>query len=426
MAPRIHWATREVEAVLRGLPLWAPRDGSIFRRTAAWISLGNVDTAYGGGFCATAQTGENSWLIGVSVEGYPPQATCITSDIIKATVNRQPGLNGIVDCGAPVERGLIVTCRVTGKPGLEVTGWKFTDAAGDSTVETSGAVTWSGIAAASGTVSASVTVDGSPQPDLTTGLTVQPRSWRWTSAHWFFVRGDTRQCSPYVRFTTTDTIALGWNTRREQDLPCRGGYIVPDPSRFPAAGYQTAQVLSGPNAGIYYISSALFQMDQTSGMHREITPQGDTYVLTDANQARDCRRALGLPNGTQVSVNWYTFNSRCKSDSANVAGFHEGIWRHEEYGTGTTRSGHQAQAEDAAADPNNDPVNGLEPLTGRNEGALRNTALNQLLTRDARILFRAGDHNIVKGNWCGRVWRWDAAAGRYVNPQLYQANGQCI
>jgi hypothetical protein len=225
--------------------------------SALWIAIRFIDLdAQVSGYCIVAVTGPDSWIAGVQSSEWGP-SECAQDGGWRFDISRVRDWPGIVDCGQAM-RGVVVNCRARGQEGLAVQRWKFTDAAGDSVTLLGGDLTWTGIAVTSGTVNAEVTVNGAPRPSISTIMTVQDRDWKWTSTDWLYQRGGGIACNS-MRWVVDALMIWGWNFRREV---CRDGFIHPDPAVLPLAGYQVAQVPSGPNAGRWWVASAAYTMDQ--------------------------------------------------------------------------------------------------------------------------------------------------------------------
>jgi hypothetical protein len=205
---------------------------------------------------------------------------------------------------------------------------------------------------------------------------------------------------------------------------CDPGRISPDVTKNQTGGYATQVVSGGPNRGVWYLTSVSYRMDTESQMNSEITSTGIQYQLTNSTQARKCRTALGLNNGTSVYVNFQKYNERC--ESLSLAAMYAGIWAHEGMGTGTANNGHEAQGRIAASDPVNDVYQIVEGLWATSEAEMRTAVGNTVYPVDSRITNRAASHQYVHNNWCGSVWMWSNSSNAYVTAQIVTANNNCI
>lgn len=311
-----------------------------------------------------------------------------------------------LDCTPNQQRGITVRCTAGGA-GVAVTGWSFTGSTwdGGGTHNLSGpssGSTWEGIAVAGGTVSAQVTINGTPRPTpLTTTFAVQDRTstiWHWQKPRdWTYSQGTGLDCYQ-GNFYYNQATFLGWNARKGT---CDGAVVTPLPRGFPNSGYTVQAVTSGPNTGLWYVTSVSYRIDTESNINSAIKAGSPTvFQLVDKTEKRDCNKGGGP---TITSVNFYTFNTKCRK--VDLTGFFNGLWKHEGYGVGNN-SGHQAQLEIAASLPDNDLYALEERVFSEGEGNTRAAVVSEADRIAALLVPVFASHTNVNNNWSGWVWRW--------------------
>lgn len=359
------------------------------------------------------------------------------------TVVWEEGVTADLTCDSMI-RGQSGACRVTG--GATVLGWQFTGILGarllgqDSLVVVASATSdtvWSGVGVLLGVVSAFVQT-GSTVDTLTAPWTVSPRTgpdWRWSEANWFFEQDGPAICG-YSDFTLPFSGEfpgrLAVNRRRSD---CGdGGSIEPNLRTAPDAGTNVAQVSSGPNEGLWYITASTFHLDRVTEMNPFIRPGGPIHLLPNGPDYSACKQALGLQGNPPINVSFHQFNTVCKGFDLNP--MYDGIWAHEGLGTqdpldSATANGHEARRRIAARDLANDPNTLIEGFTSPiSPSTLRDLVRDSVLTVDARISAFAGDATgLVRDNYldpaggCGKafVFRTSPNPPRYVFFTLTQS-----
>ncbi len=141
---------------------------------------------------------------------------------------------------------------------------------------------------------------------------------------------------------------MGWNVNRRGTscAPNDQIRVMPDPQTTDR--FTVTQVADGPNAGAFYVDTAVFRMDRVSNTNPQIAAGGTALTLT----------------GSQVTACGATANcsklNTCKSISmttltAAVVG-HEGLG----YAGGR---GYETAGRTAAGKLDNDPYTGIEFMT---------------------------------------------------------------
>lgn len=338
-----------------------------------------------------------------------------------------PGVVGPALSCTEALRGGWARCTVTHAPDSALT-WTFsaTDTYGlpvdrDSTFVGS---VWEGTAVLSGVVS--VVVGGDT---LSESLSVHDRAWGWGPEQWSFIQGEGQFCTPQVeqRFVIGGSSTLGLNTRRAN---CDGGAI--DPSLFDQTtapqSITIRAVDQGPNTGLFYVDSAYFRMDRGSVMNPEVTANGVKYGVS-GQDASICRKALGLQGNAPVQVNMFEYNELCRN--VPLAGFHQGIWAHEGFGTRDPNdpaqaNGHQARKQIAAGQIQNDPYVVAQPIVAQDSTSVLARVRNDMSPVEVRISNFSINHTFVKDNWCGSLWVWNPQTSRYVLTPIITVDGNCL
>jgi hypothetical protein len=286
-----------------------------------------------------------------------------------------------------------------------VVSWRWQGTAGLAADEPNPEMVWSGIAVDGGTVTLTIE-DSFGVRDLMSSFVVTNRGWRWDSTKWSFVQGGAQVCASAP--ATATGFVLGWNRSRTS---CDAPRIDPDPRRDSINGYTIDQVPSGPNKGVWYVTSASYRMDRGSNINPNALPGGARFLVSDPAQAQECRNA-GL-TGTQISANFYEFNKYCKR--VDMDAFLSATWAHEGFGT-TGANGHESVARAAAATLPYDPYAAIEALVADDETTLRRGVLNQAFDRGADLSNYSALHsNGVSGNWSGVIWLYDPNSGSFIS-----------
>jgi hypothetical protein len=182
-------------------------------------------------------------------------------------------------------------------------------------------------------------------------------------------------------------------------------------------GYKVTAVTSGPNTGLWYVTSVSYRMDIQSNINPTIK-QGSNFVynLTDAEDLSSCN---SVPY-----VNYYDYNTKCRSYS--LAPFYAALWNHEGRGSGTN-NGHQAQLELAGTETSLDVHRYVEGVFGENANATRAQAVNVVAVLAQLLSDRWVDHRVVQGNWCGSLWQFDRDQKKFVFvPLVEDLNKPCL
>lgn len=360
--------------------------------------------------------GPDPWTF--DVQGLNGRATLLY------TITYDPSLS--LDC-AVVTRGQVTTCTILDSVDA-VSGWRFdadfglNDSVHVSTESTG--LSWVGEAVMSGKVSAIVTVGG--QLDTLSGfLTVSDRTgpaWRWDHGNDWTFRQDGPPLCAYTDFVVPGSSRLGVNRRTsgcyenvQQQLVSIEPSVASAVSRD--SGVTAAGVSGGPNDGLWYVAEAHYYMDRTSEMNPFIRPMGPTDTLTNSTDRRVCRQPLNLGKDDPVVVNFFTYNSACRSFSLTPV--FDAIWAHESLGT-LPSNGHEGRRRAAARDAMNDPYRIAEPLVGASLADLRFIVAIAVNGADGRITDASdtghsfvGNNYIVNGN-CGQAWVFDTAQQFFV------------
>jgi hypothetical protein len=173
-------------------------------------------------------------------------------------------------------------------------------------------------------------------------------------------------------------------------------------------------------------------------MNPFIRPGGRADTLRNSTDDRVCRRALGLPSGVPVVVNFHTYNTVCRGFS--LTGMFNGLLTHEAFGTrnpndSTLANGHEARNRLGASNPINDPYRIIERYVAPTRAELRDMVGFDVWDADLRIS-AAGDPghvyvfgNYVQGNRCGEAWVRDTTNGQYQKIELkmsVQGTAKCF
>ena len=328
------------------------------------------------------------------------------------------GDGSCTDCGpstpilacSSVQRGANASCDVGANGGTipSTVSWTFTGG-GRTNYGAPGALTWGGIAVQSGQVSVALSTGSTLQATFT----VTDHGWRWQRGVQMLLSHGTAPLPidglGYEEWVIGAQTRLGWNCTR-------GGCgsierVQPSVATNPRAGYEIAQVPSGPNAGFWYVSAVSYKMDRETALNRSILPGAARHQLAEGWQASQCRAAMLLPPGTRVVVNLYEFNKLCVG--SDIDGMIAGAWNHEELGS-TGTNGHEGRAYHFAGQPAYDPYFKAGDIVSTTEADLRARVVNavQPIQNDLETL--SADHTFVTGNWSGSLWLWDGAFTGFV------------
>jgi hypothetical protein len=304
-----------------------------------------------------------------------------------------PQATPVLQCTASVTRTGSVSCTVSLADGTrpDVTAWRF-DGNGLVVNGPAGGTAWTGPAVVGGVVSA--TANGQ---SLTSSFTVTSRGWNWGPAQWSFQQG-----AADILFNAEPGVGvyLGWN--------CTVGgcgterRVIPDIANNNQAGYQVAQVPSGPNTGIWYVSSVDYRMNRASNINPQAEANAPKRTLPEGSQAQECRSRMNLAAGAAVQVNFYTFNEYCKG--LNMGAFLSAVWSHEGFGSSGS-NGHESQGRAAASRPENNIFAEVEPFVFATETQLRDEVL-RVVSRIQQTVNDEGKQE-PSGNWSGQFWVWN-------------------
>lgn len=298
-------------------------------------------------------------------------------------------------CPQDLPRGSYGTCifEISPAESLEyISGWTFQGENVTRSVSST-ATSWAGVLVESGTVRVDFRAAGADAM-VVTNLSVAPRSTGiWTQPNWEskleFVSGQGSQnCQLSTRPRNVAGERLGWTTSFSQAASCVGQQIEP----ASASGAPLAQG-SGPNEGAWYVQNVSYYFKSTSQLHAGLSPGAAAFTLTNASQADACRTALGLPPGSPVSVNLYTFNATCASVSG-WGGFLSAVWNHEEQ--------HFLAARNVLQQPGRNIYLELEGIVATTEyGAA--SQVTQTYNQIQGALTGLGEPS---GNWSTPFWLW--------------------
>ncbi len=348
------------------------------------------------------------------------------------TISYNPSL--ALDCGV-VTRGQVATCTVLDSVD-SVSGWRYDGpilpGLNDSVhvVSTSTGLSWSGVGVMSGRVSAIVTVGGAVDT-LAGALTVKSRTgpaWRWDSGDKWTFRQDGPPTCAYTAFEVPGGTRLGVNRRTSGCFESDPDQIVSiEPSvRSPVSrdsGFTADSVRGGPNDGLWYVTAVHYYMDRTSEINPFIRPVGPAAALTNSTDLRVCRRALNLGKNDPVVVNFYTYNTLCRS--FGLTPLFDAILAHEALGTNNPldplqANGHEARRLIAARDSVNDPYRLAEPVVRASYAQLLERVALDVLDAEREISAAADvDHAFVNSNYlvqgsCGKAWVLDTIQQAYA------------
>lgn len=249
-----------------------------------------------------------------------------------------------LDCPSSVTIGGQMSCNLTVFPSssdIQNIEWSFVGF--DANSSHSGGESWGGTMAVGGTVRATFTINTMPRA-VQADVAVTGRGWSWSSDDWNFSAGaapDLTASSGSLVFGAA--IRLGWAC----NLPsCTAGFVRPDPAQGETGGYVISEITSGPNEGVFFVSSASFHSNRGSNIRNDIIPgSGVTFTSSDPAQA-NCS-----------GKNWYNMN-QCMGGSPGA--IVSAVWAHEGYGY--YGHGHQAYYEAAAAQAANDPAAQIDEM----------------------------------------------------------------
>lgn len=221
-----------------------------------------------------------------------------------------------------------VSCTATASTGtLAVTGWTFTaaDAATGPVTSTQTTSPWYGMAVATGIVTVQGTIDGIAAPSDTGRIAVTPRGWSWSADK---SSGNatpgTFECNSNRHYATGN---FGW---MHADSTCAnpGLMVWPDPTSSSRRGWTFLKVPSGPNAGLWYMTSDHTGMHIRAQVLKDIRPDDFTYSVSGKDTvATRCKAARVNGNQTVTVV-----NNTCMTDPSafNFAALYAFAWRHEQ------------------------------------------------------------------------------------------------
>lgn len=318
-----------------------------------------------------------------------------------------------LSCPTGIVRGQYGDCEFSIEPSgalAEISAWTFSGSGFTVQRETGvGSLTWGGTLVASGRVQVDFVAEGSVGK-VVSEIKVVPRTdGKWNPPYWgsqiTFVEGEGNPaCDAYSRPVYRDEVRtpgarLGWagSWSSQRSGGCLGQQIqTENPAQTVAEG-------SGPNQGIWYVTDLTAYVKSTSMIHPGAMPNAPAYVLTDTEQAAACRAAMGLPAGTPVAVNFYTFNQTCAS-VPNWANFLPAAWNHERQ--------HFLQVRDTLLnDPNNHVYTHAEKVLEHSDfEAAQAVSERATVAFDAMKAFERPERE-PSGNWSGNYWWiwWDDA-----------------
>jgi hypothetical protein len=379
---------------------------------AGTISFTANHQDYGTGPAGAVSGANPNYTVGLN-DGYGD--TDFNDVILSVQVIRQPGT---LTCTPAPFRGQDVICEVKGS-GVTVTGWAFDGPTFQSggthhiTAVPSGNI-WKGKAVASGTVTAQTSFNGNPQEPLTASFTVQPRpTWHWTKKDDWRYDKNAINCAKGIFVDPEPETLVGWSRRKGT---CENNPVTPNPLQFPNEGYKVASVPSGPNMGLWYVTTVSYKLETQSNINPAIKSGSSTVfpLVSDLDKAA-C--------GTLTKVNFYDYNSKCHG--YNVTPFLNGIWNHEGYGA-SNNTGHQAHLEIAAARPEMDLHKLVEGVFDFGESKTRQNVVAVASFVTLFLNFDWANEATVKDNWCGFVWKRDTTQNQFFFVQVTKDDGNCL
>ena len=172
------------------------------------------------------------------------------------TTTTTPTLVVTLQCNTySLQRGSTISCSVSTQPSGATLSWRFDPSDGSLPSPTqTGGTTWGGTMVAAGNIVVTATSNGASVP-ASKSITVNPRSWNWGAAQ--TGSGLSQSCMDgFSPPATGDNIDIQFATTKRSD--CKDRAIAPDSTQ--GAGKDTPP--SGPNAGIWYVTSANYHIDQ--------------------------------------------------------------------------------------------------------------------------------------------------------------------
>jgi hypothetical protein len=315
-------------------------------------------------------------------------------------------------CTSTAARGSTVTCAVNASKdelsNVAVRSWRFTDADGNETQQSGGALTWQGPAVVGGTVTVRLD-DGSGERELVSSFAVTARGWTWAKdAESVFSDGTGVQCSYW---TTPDQGGSNGINLPMGAANCSVAKPQIQPDSYSAGdGFVAVTATTGPNQGFHYIQSARLSIRRESSYNIRLRP--------DAPQVQVLSYGLNQRRCATNWVNWYQF-TLCQG--VDPQGYIVGTHNHEGYGS-TGHNGHYSAAYDAAVSAANDPMILFDQIVGTNSmdwGAF------VLLVRDnfykrARAVDDAtrdipNGGTIVTGNYSGIYYGYYAPQSEFLS-----------
>lgn len=327
-----------------------------------------------------------------------------------------------------VARGETATCTIT-RPVDSVLSWTFTGPLEHwlfspdtvTVTDSTSSTTWTGRAVLPGDVSATATMNGGVDTVTLQGtLPVDDRPWAWGQADWTWTDLSTTSLCGYqgdewyLPYAPGDATTLAHN-RWVADCDVDGRLLQSIQPSWPDSAYVRDRVQGGPNADLWYVTSADFFMDRTADMNpflkQNYTPRDQ---VTDKTDVRLCSKWAGT-----TLVNFWEYNELCQRFSLDP--FFRGLWDHEGMGSNATTTdyqlanGHEARRWIAARDTANDPMRIVEDIVHPDSGHFGALIENGLDGADDSINAVSGDHNYVNDSYlqnngkCGRIFVLDTA-----------------
>jgi hypothetical protein len=325
-----------------------------------------------------------------------------------------------LSCPAEVTRGAYVECTFSfSGDGLnyDIRRWQFSGG-GHAVEEQRAASSWPGTAVVGGRVRVEFAVGDSLDSVDSYFRVVSRGGWDWQYEDTTYLEAAAEYHDKLDestdRLTRDGHPVLGWNCNLSG---CGAARIEPNLQDDPDAGYDVEPVTGGPNDGLWWVTRADYTMHRGSNIRRDLESFGPRYALHPDDRAvcdnvgwGDDRVEEMEGGGTQMVVNMYEYNVHCRG--TDFISMVRAIWRHEGFGTGGQKNGHEAQAREALKDWNIRAA--VEGWVRTTEEQLRNTVRDYLSDAQFNVQFRAGDHSIVTGNWQGYGWIYNESSGRYV------------
>jgi hypothetical protein len=326
------------------------------------------------------------------------------------------------------QRGQQATCRVT-PSGATVTSWEFVPDSSTDTLpavqKTTSDTTWSGTVAANGMVTVHLT-DGIAPRSFKARLNVTDRQYNWPSK-WSYRAGPEQTVANGDGRTSNDAFGRNCPEEHAAEVACLAqdwSRIQPDPTIYPDSGFTLAKIADGPNAGYWYVSSISYVMHRVANVHPGMV-LASTYVhqVPPVYLTNSCKHGLGLHGKvTSATANFYQMNLYCGPNGMDMTIFEPAIWGHESFGY-NGGIGHETLAQQAAAEPKNDPYSALQAMVSTDSATLFTEARLAAEVIGSDIKVKAADNSPITGgptnnydpaNYNRDTWFWTIGPSSFL------------